>query len=209
MNRISVKRFSFNKESIAGLRSSNPRMSKVRGVCAVITKALMRLDRAKHGRSRDCVITQAVNMRERTTPPLPRHACGNLVLLSLARCSAPGEGEGVADVLGDATSKAVSDCAEILGLEEDRRNESAGRAFMSGEEIVLSFTDYSKFGWYGVDLGWGKPVWASIAPHATANTVVLMGSRDGDGIEAWVHLEKNNMRLFEEDDEIARFCGLG
>lgn len=216
MNRVSVRRFSFNKEAIGSLRSGQ-RMSRVRAVCGVIAKALIEVDRAKHGRSRDCLMTQAVNMRERTNPPLSKNACGNLVLLSLARCSV-GEGTGIqqlADLLGDATSRSVSDCGEILGLDEERRNEmlmdplrTAGRTSMSGEGNVLTFTDYSKLEFYEADLGWGKPVWASIAPHTIANTVVLMGSKDGDGIEAWVHLERNDMRLFEQDEEIARLCAI-
>ncbi|KAL1539677.1 shikimate O-hydroxycinnamoyltransferase [Salvia divinorum] len=214
-DRISVKRFSFSKEAIASLKSSfgaGQRVSRVRAVCALVAEALAALDRAKHGRSRGCLITQAVNMRGRTVPPLSETACGNLVMLSLARCCA-GEIQQVADLLGEAVSRSVAECGGILGLDEDRRNEmvmeplrAAGRAFMSGEENVLTFSDYSKFGFYGVDLGWGKPAWASIAPHTTANTVVVMGSGDGDGIEAWVHLENDDMELFEQNHQIATIC---
>lgn len=219
LERISVKRFSFTKEAIAALKQrccfrADQRVSRVQAVCALIAEALIALDGAKHGRSRGCLITQAVNMRGRTDPPLSKTACGNLVLLSLARCSA-GEIQQVADLLGEAVSRSVAVCGGILGLGEDRRNETvleplrtAGRTFMSGEDNVLTFTDYSKFGFYGVDLGWGKPVWASVAPHTVANTVVVLGSRDGDGIEAWVHLEKKDMELFERDHEIATLCAI-
>ncbi|KAG6400871.1 hypothetical protein SASPL_137716 [Salvia splendens] len=214
LERISVKRFSFSKEAIAALKQLNQRVSRVNLVCALIAKALIALDGAKHGRSRGCLITQAVNMRGRTDPPLSKTACGNFVLLSLAHCSA-GEIQQVADLLGEVVSRSVSECGGILRMDEDRRNETvvgplrtAGRTFMSGEDNVLTFTDYSKFGFYGVDLGWGKPVWASIAPHTIANTVVVMGSGDVDGFEAWVHLEKKDMELFERDQQIATLCAI-
>ncbi|KAH6770446.1 hypothetical protein C2S52_015249 [Perilla frutescens var. hirtella] len=221
----SVKRFTFNIEAITSLRSSlrpNEGISKVRVVCALIAKALIALDRAKLTRSRDCLLTMAVNMRERTVPPLHKHACGNLVLLSVDRYIAAVESDHevglqeMVDLIGDATSKTISDCAKILSLTQQERDDliikpltTISKIFVSGEANVVSFTDYSKFGSYEADFGWGKPIWVSIVPQASRNVTVLMENREGNGIEAWLHLEKNDMRLFEQDEEIRLFCNLG
>ncbi|KAL0387811.1 UNVERIFIED_CONTAM: hypothetical protein Sradi_2662900 [Sesamum radiatum] len=81
---ILTKRFVFDKNAIYKLRERlrpewrNERPpSRVLVVTAVLTQAILRADREKHGKSRASIIRQAINVRERTSPPLSKYACGN------------------------------------------------------------------------------------------------------------------------------------
>ncbi|KAK6146340.1 hypothetical protein DH2020_020209 [Rehmannia glutinosa] len=193
-----VKHLLFNKEAITSLRSKlRPKnFSRVRLVSALISKALIGVDRLKHGKLRSCFIAQAVNMRERTFPPLPNFSIGNLDLVYL---------------ISDAINKTVNDCAKILSLGEDGHNiiidpvANLVERSMSGEINVLWFSDWSKIGFYEADFGWGKPFWAGIGTMPGQNLTVLMNDQEGDGIEAWVHLNHNDLIYFEQDDDLKMF----
>ncbi|KAL7145481.1 hypothetical protein ABFS83_07G087300 [Erythranthe nasuta] len=230
---IVVKRFSFDKDAIAILRSKlsqgtkqSTRISRVRLVCAVVAKALIGVDRAKHGgESRSCLMSQAVNMRARTIPPLQKHSCGNLILLSPTPCFiSPAETtnnnnnnnsdvvigieQQLVDILGDALDKTIADCAEMFspgrwrGVMMGPLEDMYGK-LMSGEvSYSIMFSDWSKFGFYEADFGWGKPVGAGIGTVPVENIVILMDNKEGDGIDAWVRLNRNDVPLFEQDHGI-------
>ncbi|EYU34249.1 hypothetical protein MIMGU_mgv1a025473mg, partial [Erythranthe guttata] len=107
-----VKKFSFNKDAITSARSKlitrpNNYYSRVRVVSAVLAKALMRVDRAKHGgKSRTYLICQAVNMRGRTNPLMHKYSCGNFALMSVAQFSETRENvigvQELVDNMGDS-----------------------------------------------------------------------------------------------------------
>ncbi|EYU23754.1 hypothetical protein ABFS82_08G091800 [Erythranthe guttata] len=222
---IVVKRFSFHKEAITRLRSKLrlPENSRVRVVSAVIAEAMIGVDRAKHsGKSRACLIAQAVNMRGRTFPPLPKHSCQNWVILSPTRCMIPNTVVGnnnnnniqeLVDILGDGLEKTVYDCAEIFSptgrdvksiIMEPLVN-VRGKS-MGGEVNVFAFSDWSKFGFYEADFGWGKPVGAGIGAFSRPNIIVLMDSKENGGLEAWVHLNRSDMPYFEKNDQIKLYA---
>ncbi|MFS7926501.1 putative deacetylvindoline O-acetyltransferase [Helianthus anomalus] len=58
-----------------------------------------------------------------------------------------------------------------------------------------------------VDFGWGKPMATAIAfRSARQNSLVLIDSAYGDGIEAHVTLEIQDMEVFQNDKELLSFC---
>ncbi|KAH7515582.1 hypothetical protein FEM48_Zijuj10G0041900 [Ziziphus jujuba var. spinosa] len=76
------------------------------------------------------------------------------------------------------------------------------REFFKGRECYkdmerYSCTSWCKFPLYETDYGFGKPVWVSSTIVAFKNTIVLVDTKQGDGIEAWVALEEENMLIFE------------
>ncbi|KAL1533194.1 pelargonidin 3-O-(6-caffeoylglucoside) 5-O-(6-O-malonylglucoside) 4'''-malonyltransferase [Salvia divinorum] len=189
--------------------------SGVRVACAVIAKSLIRLDRATHGKSRDFVVFQPINMRERTSAPPPKNACGNMSFGSFTRRVSAEEEIGIeelVDLIGDGVRKSIAEYAEILCPDRDGRdiiinvrNKNRKQVFKP-ETFVVSFTDWSKFGFYEVDFGWGKPIWSGVGPQRPrGNHTILMRSEEGDGIEAWLHLKEDDMDLFEQDEEIKLF----
>ncbi|XP_042047244.1 pelargonidin 3-O-(6-caffeoylglucoside) 5-O-(6-O-malonylglucoside) 4'''-malonyltransferase-like [Salvia splendens] len=115
---MQLKYYKFGKESITNLRSklntkqgiinSQKIFSKVRLISAVIAKALIRIDAKKYGRPRPSLIIQAVDMRPRINPPLPKHShC----MLRLSVCTgAAGLGlHEIACMISDAIENTVFD----------------------------------------------------------------------------------------------------
>ncbi|KAL3834369.1 hypothetical protein ACJIZ3_009112 [Penstemon smallii] len=155
-------------------------------------------------------------MRGRTIPPLPNNLCGNLGLQAVQSIDANKTKDiGFDDLVclvGEPIDKTIQDCSEVFSREDGgesiiidpalRTNE----IIISGDTNVLWFSDWSKFGFYDADFGWGNPIWASAGSMFADNIVVLMGNKEGDGIEAMVHLEQNYMPYFEQDEEIKSFC---
>ncbi|XP_057778247.1 pelargonidin 3-O-(6-caffeoylglucoside) 5-O-(6-O-malonylglucoside) 4'''-malonyltransferase-like [Salvia miltiorrhiza] len=217
-HKVVLKRVLFNEEAITRLKSrisqtNGKPLSGVRVVCAVIAKALIRLDGAIHGRSRSFAVVQAVNMRERTIPPQPRHACGNFAVPAFTPRVEAGDDVGVDELvrlLGDSVRHAISEHAEILSPDRDGRNiitnttKSFQKLFCEPETNGIIISDWSRFGFHEADFGWGKPVLTSIrfGPPVSNNFVVLMSDKEGDGIEAWFHLYQHAVPYFEQDEEI-------
>ncbi|XP_031270307.1 stemmadenine O-acetyltransferase-like [Pistacia vera] len=59
---------------------------------------------------------------------------------------------------------------------------------------------------YQVDFGWGRPEWVTTTSNGMKNSILLMDTRDGLGIEALVTLEEQDMAVFERDDELLSFA---
>ncbi|KAL2529894.1 HXXXD-type acyl-transferase family protein [Forsythia ovata] len=189
--------------------------SSVPLVSALIVKGIVGVDRKKHGKSRASLISHVVNIRERTIPPLPEHSCGNLGVLAISECTTEEsqnmEFQDFARFLGDGINKTVTACAQILSDHGENRHalidnavESIDKSFMNDTNLVW-FTDWSQFRFYETDFGWGKPIWASVANMSIKNLIILMDTKESDGIEAWIHLDEKDMHYFEQDEEINQF----
>ncbi|KAL2529712.1 HXXXD-type acyl-transferase family protein [Forsythia ovata] len=113
-------------------------------------------------------------------------------------------------LIGNNVKKAVSDCAKILSNGEDGHmiliDSFVGAIEKLNESGIngLRFTDWSKFKFYEADFGFGKPIWTSVANIPIRNLVMLMNTKENDGIEAWVHLDEKDISYFEQDVEIKK-----
>ncbi|KAL5997342.1 hypothetical protein ACLOJK_008272 [Asimina triloba] len=94
----------------------------------------------------------------------------------------------------DGSSKVNEDLEELL------QKYSPG----CGMEICL-FSSWCWFGLYDADFGWGKPTWFSLAQTPFKNLIILMETRSGDGIEAWVSMDAEEMAAFEQDEDLLSF----
>lgn len=76
----------------------------------------------------------------------------------------------------------------------------------------FGFTSWCNMGFYDVDFGWGKPIWVcSFVSHDSpvfTDFVVLMDTRYGDGVEAWVNLDEHKMHILQHDHELSAFMSL-
>ncbi|CAI9777077.1 unnamed protein product [Fraxinus pennsylvanica] len=216
------KKILFDKKAIATLRDgvshlfkNNERpASRVLVVTAFLMEALLRSDRAKHGQPRPFIMAQAVNIRERTIPPLSKYSIGNLVSLATLDYSADEsksmDYERFVTLLADSVKKAVSDCTKIFSNREDGHKIMVDFMVSTSEKTLDSsingiwFTDWSKFSFYEADFGFGKPIWTSTANIPIKNHVTLLNTKENDGIEAWVNLHEEDMVYFERDEEIMK-----
>ncbi|GLT69018.1 hypothetical protein SLA2020_412030 [Shorea laevis] len=76
----------------------------------------------------------------------------------------------------------------------------------------IAFTSWCNFGFYDIDFGWGKPMWVSYVGSSNdletvfVNIIILMDTRSGDGIEAWVTLDQEDMTMLAQDKELLDFA---
>ncbi|KAL3635054.1 hypothetical protein CASFOL_022108 [Castilleja foliolosa] len=155
-------------------------------------------------------------MRSRTIPNMNKHSSGNLAAGAATQFIATNEiskENGLQELvylLGDAIGKTINDCEKLLSLDENGRKKILREpwlkmleTFASGDGFALWFTDWSKFGFYKADFGSGnKPVWVLVGTRVSENNIVLMENKEGDDIEAWVHLDPNDVPCFERDEDM-------
>ncbi|KAL7199793.1 hypothetical protein ACSBR2_021987 [Camellia fascicularis] len=217
--------FFFNKKAISTLRAkaSTGNDNKYKGkhgptrvqlVSAVIWRALVAVAQAKHGHPRASGVLQTVNLREKTVPRLPEHSCGNFWGFAMTGCmgdESKVELQGFVDLIGAAIRNTVTDCANVLSQGEDEHMKvikpfmAANQNFSNAEMDSYLFTSWSRFPFYEIDFGWGKPVWTSVVDMPLKNFIFLMDNKEGDGIEAWVCLDEKDMVNFELDQTIRAF----
>lgn len=216
-----TKMFVFNREAISTLRgrakldkiTTKRHPSRLQLVNAALLKALIGVDRVKYSYSRALFLIQTMNLRENASPTIPKQSFGNLWGLAPTKFIA-GETEGkefkdYADMLTDSVRDAVEEYTK-MSLHEEDGHRKVINPFMESNEIIgnsevncFLFTSWCRFPYYDADFGWGTPVWVSSASMPLKNVVILMDTKEGDGIEAWVYLEDKDMLIFEQDSDIA------
>lgn len=152
-----------------------------------------------------------VNLRSRITPPLPANSFGNIYTFTIA-LSTPSDENDIDDGLRKDVSSPndlnlvgkVRDAIKKIDDKYTRKLQSSEdelvndvKPLTSGEAIFLGFSSWCRFPIYEADFGWGKPTWVSIGTMALRNTVFLMDTKSGDGIEAFVNMAKEDMDNFE------------
>ncbi|KAK3185113.1 hypothetical protein Dsin_032399 [Dipteronia sinensis] len=76
--------------------------------------------------------------------------------------------------------------------------------FTKGNGDLRTFTSWRNLDMYEVDFGWGKPAWVSVAERPYGG-IFLMDRNGGDGIEAWVTMDEQEMPFLQQDPHIANF----
>lgn len=220
-HKIVTKKFYFSKSAIAKIRekarldsSSESLPTRVQSLWGILGKAIIDIYVANPETPRRFLIVQAMNMRERTDPPIPKNQCGNLYLGSTAQSVAGEKGvefQGLVNLLTRSVKRDVELCKMLLSAENGGQLISQGFneviKSLSDPEIssVCLFTDWCKFPFYEADFGWGKPVWVSSVNVPLRNIVYLLSDKSGEGIEAWVNLNIDDMSKFEQDSNIKEF----
>ncbi|KAL0535475.1 hypothetical protein IC582_029805 [Cucumis melo] len=223
--KCSSRRLVFNAQSIADLKSKaasdiTPNPTRVEVVTALIWKCAMKAQASTTRKTTSpspnlSVMSQTVNLRKRLTPPSPEYSIGNLV------------GNFVTDAI-PAWEKDLKGLVELLrdGVREFNKNgikryegkdcftkifewlQQSGGLFMREDVAFYISSSWTRFGLYEMDFGWGKPGWVSIGSIMFLNFVVLMDTKDGEGIEAWVTLKEDEMTFFQSDDELLSFASI-
>ncbi|KAK9950607.1 hypothetical protein M0R45_006088 [Rubus argutus] len=83
-------------------------------------------------------------------------------------------------------------------------NDKAGKFI--GEDGIL-VQSLCKLPVYEIDFGWGKPTWVTSQSNQK-NIFVLVDTKGGDGIQACVTVDEQEMAIFESDEELLSFASL-
>lgn len=213
----------------SGAGRSNLRSpTRVEATSAFLWKCVKAASESINGYKRSSMLTHVVNLRKRATPTLSEHSIGNLVWISSAKCTLPPvnrhhhQDKGLpelAEIVRHSISKIDGDYVKKLcdgnkGSALMRKTLKEIGDFGSNllEEVdYLGFSSWCGFGFYEIDFGWGKPIWVSsyaVAAPVFMNLVILMETRNGDGIEAWVTLDEQEMEFLQHNHEILAFTSM-
>lgn len=146
----------------------------------------------------------AMSLRGRLIPfQIPENSYGTLVGHTTVRYN-PGESSTelntLVGLLRNAITKTGNDYAKARHSDEiylmliDYYNEIGGDK-PSGVDLCR-FTSWCGFSCYGIDFGWGKPSWVATVSKSV-ELVFLLDDISGDGVEAWVTLNEDDMVEFE------------
>ncbi|XVE74866.1 hypothetical protein DITRI_Ditri12bG0052800 [Diplodiscus trichospermus] len=154
-------------------------------------------------------VVQAVNLRTRMDPPLPNNHFGNICTAVVAVPSMDKE-DGSYDILNqmrEAIRKVNTEYVKELQDTDEHLNfrKSREASFVKGELVYFSFTSLCKFPVYVADFGWGMPVWLGSARLTFKNLCCFFDTKYGDGIEAWVQMEEEDMAKLEADEVLLSY----
>ncbi|KAJ8769054.1 hypothetical protein K2173_024050 [Erythroxylum novogranatense] len=213
--KIITRRFVFSGDAISTRKATTIKNSpsRVKVVTALIWKAFIESSRSKHGKLRPCLLTLSLNFRGKTLLPLTENSCGNLYMLVVARFEPNEQGNvelnGLVNLVDKSLKKATEECAEVASPGDmitmvSNGMEEVHEEVRKGDADVCIVSSMCKFPCYETDFGWGKPEGVSCA-HRPLEMAFLMDAKSGDGIEALVTLEENNMLRFQKDKDILAF----
>ncbi|KAL2234341.1 vinorine synthase [Sesamum indicum] len=204
--KLVTKRLVFDKEKLAALKQAaatgdvrDP--TRVEAVSAFILKHFIETNPLDAKKS--LLFGHMVNIRSRASPPL-ENTFGNGCFTCVAELShqhrlpAPELHELVSKL-----RKAIRtiDDEYIRETErEDRYLSDLARVcdlISEGDADAFLFSSWCRFPMYEVDFGWGKPVWACTTALRVNNLTILMSTRDGKGIEAWINLLPDHFHSLE------------
>lgn len=206
MNNV-MKKLSFSGTVISNMKAKamlngkfdNRQLSRVQLVSGLIWEIIIDVDRAIHNYSRDSVLIQTVNLREKTASSIPKNSFGNLWGLLLTECKT---GQGLAYLLRDSVKNVKNNYSKVC-LDSDEGQTMVLNSFSQITNIpsttdVIWLSSWCNFPFYEADFGFGKPVWANHGSWLVKNLVYLMDDVEGNGVEAYVCMEKKDVPYFEQ-----------
>ncbi|KAH6763294.1 hypothetical protein C2S52_020727 [Perilla frutescens var. hirtella] len=210
-----TKIFTFPADKITLLRERygggdvpQRRPTRVEALSAFIWTRFVSATGQKADPNKIYTVQHAINLRTRIEPPLPEYHFGNIWRVSIAK---PEVGDGGVKLLQKVweAMKAVNGSYVAQLKEGHEKHLNMMKELMAqsnkGELVSFSFTSLCRFPLYEADFGWGKPVQVGSAGFVYKNLVTFMDTTNGDGIEAWINLRKEDMEKFEADFELQEF----
>ncbi|KAK0582954.1 hypothetical protein LWI29_031482 [Acer saccharum] len=218
---VVAKRFVLDTNTISKLKAEvtsscggghTHKISTTEIVIALIWRAQINAARARSGFLRTSLLSVAVNLRGKTFKKVPENCCGNIYTLGTARFQAEETKMGSLNVFVDQVRDAIRNTVAEFGKQKEDEDGFFSKLIMKpcieideqvrkGEGDIHRFSSLRNVPFYEVDFGWGKPAWVSLA-HRPYKGVMLIDTKAGDGIEAWVTMDKEEMAYFQNDPNI-------
>ncbi|XP_008392421.3 salutaridinol 7-O-acetyltransferase-like [Malus sylvestris] len=214
---FTTRRFVFSTSKMASLKAkaaittNNP--TNVELVSAVVVKcAIAAAQSISTSSSRPSVLFHAMNLRKRMVSPLPANTVGNLVWafpvlieesdIKLHEVVVKLR-KGLTDFCNDKANRFKGEDGFAVVSEYHTKEVE----FISRGVNIFRCTSLCKFPIYDMDFGWGKPTWVATS-MGFKNFIVLIDSKLGENIEAWVTLAEQEMAIFQRDEMLLSFASL-
>ncbi|XP_022719971.1 vinorine synthase-like [Durio zibethinus] len=215
---VVTKRLLFDGSKIADLRNEMGsdglnlfRPTRVEAVTALIWEALITATAENDRTSQILEASIAVNMRKRMNPPLPEQCIGSICFVTNAR----SHNEKIEN--RSRLSRKIHESINEIDDEYIRKIYTSGECFnkfmeKSYEEYeknpkigVFYFTSWCRFPFYETDFGFGKPIWV-VGGLRVNRIACFLDTSDGEGIEAWISLTKEEMAKLEQQPGILAYA---
>ncbi|KAL0413470.1 UNVERIFIED_CONTAM: Stemmadenine O-acetyltransferase [Sesamum radiatum] len=205
--KLVTKKFVFDKEKLAALKevATSPSVkdpSRVEVVSAFIWKHFIDVAKSENPEGKSTSLaSHPVNLRPRTSPHLLlENVFGNCIMPAMATSNLQdvdfhelvsrlrsGFRRIDQDYIGEAQN-GDSYLKDIMNLNS---------MLVEGGLEIYSCSSWCGFNMYEVDYGWGKPVSFCTSSLPLRNSSILVKSRSGDGVEAFVTLAGDNVEILE------------
>ncbi|WCJ19295.1 HXXXD-type acyl-transferase family protein [Euphorbia peplus] len=220
-----TRRFVFDAKKISSLRVKATgerdgkiiKPSRIEALTCFIWKCCMAASRAVSGTPKLSILVEAVNLRTRTNPPMSKTTIGDIFWWATAMedaSSGDKELHELSLLLDDAIEVYDNDYMETLQGEQgfetmaEHCNQIEG-LFAVEKPDIFAFTSWCNLGITKVDFGWGEPYWVGMLGKAGPefrNLTVFIDASDGNGIEAWITLDEERMKILECDPEFLAYA---
>jgi len=213
-----VKRFVFDAPAIADLRAKysannknieNPRPTRMEALSTFIWSRFLAATQQEKDPNKVYAAHLMANLRTRLDPPLSENYFGNISANTVAVFPWDTEVgfDGIVVPVRDAIKQVNMNYVKILKENGGQTTFSLENyeKFIRGEVVYLAFTSLCRFPVYEADFGWGEPVWVGSAKLYYKNLVTFLDTKSGNGIEAWINLDEEDMAKFEIDKELLAY----
>ncbi|KAF4375984.1 hypothetical protein F8388_010130 [Cannabis sativa] len=148
---------------------------------------------------RKVILGFVADYRNRLTPPVPENYFGNCVRSKFSDDMREQMHGSKEDSLTSVVAK-TSGLVKELGKEKDFKKEEELLLKMTSKQSEISYfvgvAGSPKFGFYGIDFGWGRPKKVSVVSLSNGS-ISMAECRDGNGgVEVGLVLEKYEMDVF-------------
>ncbi|KAF8082785.1 hypothetical protein N665_0808s0021 [Sinapis alba] len=230
-----TKRLVFKSSKIFELKlkavsETVPVPTRVEAIMSLIWRCATKASRSKSNSvsPKSTLMTQAMDLRLRIpTNVLPQNAMGNLQSAFFLKKEAESElemgeivaefrktKEGVNEMIKESLQGYNNNDTTTITTTTLGQNLLTAMGSFMAEYLRPDIDLYTMSSWcrkpfYEIDFGWGNPVWMGPASHTIYDNivfVVLMDSRDGEDVEAWVGIPKQDMTTFLCDEELLAYA---
>ncbi|KAF8020486.1 hypothetical protein BT93_G1027 [Corymbia citriodora subsp. variegata] len=221
-----VSRFRFSNDAISKLRAlarddakdsmaNNFQPSRVEVVSALISRALVKIDRSRLGEERPFVVYMTFNLRDKVNLKIPAYPCGNFFSMISGWSGQPSaskrnpEFSEIVNIIHNMISDSRTKYATISNREEfcsTVGNSIAEfvKVASSSEVSMIVFSSWCRFGLYEINFGWGRPVLVSNI-SLNLRSIFFIDDEEGTGIDAWITATEEEMNLLKQDPDTMAF----
>jgi len=158
-------------------------------------------------------LRMAVDLRKRMIPPLSNKCVGNLVWFLFVINPKLHDlvfkiRQGLCEFCEIYPKKFGGKEKDLSFICESLKQVTTHVPESDNDQSLILYASWCKFPMYGADFGWGKPIWVTTSSCPATNAIVLMDTRDGDGIEVIVNMKENDMVRFECGVELLQYASL-
>ncbi|KAM7477530.1 hypothetical protein LguiA_025743 [Lonicera macranthoides] len=204
------KRFVFPNSKIAQLKaivneSGLQNTTRVEVITALLYKCAMAVTTANSGLFSPSALVHPVNMRLKILPPVPETSIGNIYWSIFIPTR--NESEINLNALVEKIQKGKMEIGAVKTLDATKYWSNL-LEFSRNNYSFFFCSSLCRMPFYQIDFGWGCPSKVILVDAPINNSFILMDTPNGDGIEAMVSLDEENMATFEQDKEILAFTSL-